>query len=55
MLEYLVQTGNIGEADGLLATWFHRANSKEDMYKALIGKNTQTHTDNTALFDGVGA
>lgn len=53
MLEYLVQTGNISEADGLLATWFHRANSKEDMYKALMGKNT--HTDNTALFDGVGA
>ncbi|KAG7525673.1 FAM151A isoform X1 protein [Solea senegalensis] len=35
MLDYLVQSGNISEPDGLLATWFHRANKKEEMNKAL--------------------
>ncbi|XP_032388227.1 protein FAM151A isoform X1 [Etheostoma spectabile] len=35
MLDFLVQSGEISEPDGLLATWFHRANSKEDMNKAL--------------------
>ncbi|XP_047444356.1 protein FAM151A isoform X2 [Mugil cephalus] len=35
MLDYLVEMGNISEPDGLLATWFHRANSQDDMNKAL--------------------
>ncbi|XP_038160792.1 protein FAM151A [Cyprinodon tularosa] len=35
MLEYLVQSGEISEHDGLLATWFHRANNKEQMNEAL--------------------
>lgn len=35
MLDYLVQIGEISEADGLFATWFHRANSKEEMHAAL--------------------
>ncbi|KAM4557485.1 protein FAM151A [Fundulus diaphanus] len=35
MLDFLVQSGEIGEHDGLLATWFHRANSKEAMNQAL--------------------
>ncbi|KAM4728029.1 protein FAM151A, partial [Anableps anableps] len=35
MLDFLVQSGEISEHDGLLATWFHRANSKEEMNKAL--------------------
>ncbi|KAM8839492.1 protein FAM151A [Synchiropus picturatus] len=35
MLDYLVQTGEIEKPDGLLAKWFHRANSKEEMNKAL--------------------
>ncbi|XP_073347498.1 protein FAM151A [Pagrus major] len=35
MLDYLMQSGDISERDGLLATWFHRANSKEEMNKAL--------------------
>ncbi|XP_028987574.1 protein FAM151A [Betta splendens] len=35
MLDFLVQSGDISKPDGLLATWFHRANSKEDMNKAL--------------------
>uniref|UniRef100_A0A3P9C9B8 Protein FAM151A n=1 Tax=Maylandia zebra TaxID=106582 RepID=A0A3P9C9B8_9CICH len=49
MLEYLVQTGNISEADGLLATWFHRANSKEDMYKALMGDTMILEADVTLM------
>lgn len=41
MLDFLVQTGDISKPDGLLATWFHRANSKEAMNQALAG--TLTH------------
>ncbi|XP_068197108.1 protein FAM151A [Antennarius striatus] len=37
MLDYLVQMGDISNRDGLLATWAHRANSKEEMNKALAG------------------
>ncbi|KAK2843980.1 hypothetical protein Q5P01_010639 [Channa striata] len=37
MLDFLVQLGEISKPDGLLATWFHRANSKEAMEKALAG------------------
>ncbi len=43
MLDFLVQSGEISKRDGLLATWFHRANSKEDMNKALTSKLTNTH------------
>lgn len=35
MLDFLVQSGDISTPDGLLATWFHRANSKEQMNAAL--------------------
>ncbi|KAM3604975.1 uncharacterized protein V6R79_018928 [Siganus canaliculatus] len=35
MLDFLVETGEISEADGLLATWVHGANSKADMNAAL--------------------
>lgn len=35
MLDYLVRIGEIGEPDGLFATWYHRANSKEEMNAAL--------------------
>ncbi|XP_035490258.2 protein FAM151A [Scophthalmus maximus] len=35
MLDFLVQSGEISERDGLLATWFHRANRKEEMNNAL--------------------
>lgn len=35
MLDFLVQSGEISDRDGLLATWFHRANSKEELNKAL--------------------
>ncbi|XP_007578428.2 protein FAM151A [Poecilia formosa] len=35
MLDFLLQSGEISEHDGLLATWFHRANSKEQMNMAL--------------------
>uniref|UniRef100_A0A3P9DUI9 Protein FAM151A n=1 Tax=Maylandia zebra TaxID=106582 RepID=A0A3P9DUI9_9CICH len=37
------------EADGLLATWFHRANSKEDMYKALMGDTMILEADVTLM------
>lgn len=40
MLDFLVQTGDIHKRDGLLATWVHAANSKEEMDKALTGKST---------------
>ncbi|XP_018551452.1 protein FAM151A [Lates calcarifer] len=35
MLDFLLQSGDISKLDGLLATWYHRANSKEEMNKAL--------------------
>uniref|UniRef100_A0A3P8X6T8 Protein FAM151A n=1 Tax=Cynoglossus semilaevis TaxID=244447 RepID=A0A3P8X6T8_CYNSE len=35
MLDYLVQSGDISRPDGLQATWYHRANKKEEMNKAL--------------------
>nr|XP_020475251.1 protein FAM151A isoform X2 [Monopterus albus] len=38
MLDFLVQSGVISKPDGLLATWFHRVNSKEDINKALASE-----------------
>ncbi|XP_056328893.1 protein FAM151A [Danio aesculapii] len=35
MLDFLLQTGEIQEKDGLYATWYHAANSKSEMCKAL--------------------
>ncbi|KAM6948192.1 protein FAM151A [Aplochiton taeniatus] len=35
MLDFLVGTGDIPVPDGLLATWYHRANNKSEMNKAL--------------------
>ncbi|XP_051554381.1 protein FAM151A [Myxocyprinus asiaticus] len=35
MLDFLLQTGEIQEKDGLYATWYHAANSKSEMIKAL--------------------
>ncbi|XP_062843358.1 protein FAM151A [Trichomycterus rosablanca] len=35
MLEFLVLNGQIEEKDGLYATWYHAANSKEETNKAL--------------------
>ncbi|KAM3865914.1 protein FAM151A [Diretmus argenteus] len=35
MLDFLVQKGDISKADGLLATWYHQANNKSEMNKAL--------------------
>lgn len=40
MLDYLVHSGNISKPDGLYATWFHRANNKEQMNSALRSKCT---------------
>ncbi|XP_030630573.1 protein FAM151A [Chanos chanos] len=35
MLEFLLQNGEIQEKDALLATWYHGANNKSEMNKAL--------------------
>ncbi|KAJ0059330.1 hypothetical protein NL108_015508 [Boleophthalmus pectinirostris] len=35
MLDFLVQSGDINRRDGLLVTWFHRANGKEELNQAL--------------------
>lgn len=50
MLDYLIQSGDISERDGLLATWYHRANGKEEMNKALASKlsHTCTHRQNSS-------
>ncbi|CAF96669.1 unnamed protein product [Tetraodon nigroviridis] len=42
MLDFLMLSGQIDKRDGLLATWFHRANSKDEMNKALASKLTWT-------------
>ncbi|RXN17494.1 protein FAM151A [Labeo rohita] len=35
MLDFLIQIGEIQEKDGLYATWYHAANNKSEMNKAL--------------------
>lgn len=35
MLDFLLQTGKIREKDGLYATWYHAANNKSEMIRAL--------------------
>nr|XP_019966121.1 PREDICTED: protein FAM151A isoform X2 [Paralichthys olivaceus] len=52
MLDFLVQTGEISKPDGLLATWFHRANKKEEMNKALASDAMILEADVT--LDGYG-
>ncbi|XP_074545685.1 protein FAM151A [Halichoeres trimaculatus] len=47
MLDFLVQSGDISQHDGLLATWFHRANSKEEMNKALASDSMILEADVT--------
>lgn len=47
MLDFLVQSGDISKHDGLLATWFHRANSKEEMNKALASDSMILEADVT--------
>lgn len=42
MLDFLIVSGQIKKRDGLLATWFHRANSKDEMNKALSSNLTWT-------------
>lgn len=42
MLDYLVRIGEIGQRDGLFATWYHRANSKEEMHAALARERAHT-------------
>lgn len=44
MLDFLILSGQINNRDGLLATWFHRANSKDKMNEALSSKLTCTNS-----------
>ncbi len=39
MLDFLLQIGEIREKDGLYATWYHAANNKSEMNKALNSKS----------------
>lgn len=52
MLDYLKQLGYIGERDGLLVTWYHRANNKEEMSKALASDAMILEAD--VILDGSG-
>ncbi|KAM6989169.1 protein FAM151A [Tautogolabrus adspersus] len=47
MLDFLVESGVISKQDGLLASWFHRANSKEEMNKALTSDSMILEADVT--------
>nr|XP_020483395.2 protein FAM151A-like [Labrus bergylta] len=47
MLDFLVQSGVISKQDGLLASWFHRANRKEEMNKALTSDSMILEADVT--------
>ena len=40
MLDYLLSMGQISQKDGLLVTWYHGANSKEQMKAALSSKSS---------------
>ena len=40
MLGCLLSLGQISQRDGLLVTWYHRANSKEQMKEALSSKSS---------------
>ena len=40
MLDYLLSLGQISQRDGLLVTWYHAANSKEQMKAALSSKSS---------------
>uniref|UniRef100_A0A8C6DJ45 Uncharacterized protein n=1 Tax=Moschus moschiferus TaxID=68415 RepID=A0A8C6DJ45_MOSMO len=41
MLDYLLSLGQINQRDGLLVTWYHAANSKEQMKAALSSKSRE--------------
>uniref|UniRef100_A0AAV2JSZ0 Protein FAM151A n=1 Tax=Knipowitschia caucasica TaxID=637954 RepID=A0AAV2JSZ0_KNICA len=47
MLDFLVQSGTIKDRDGLQATWFHRANSKDEMNRALASEAMVLEADVT--------
>ena len=40
MLDYLLSLGQISQRDGLLVTWYHGANSQEQMKAALSSKSS---------------
>lgn len=41
MLDYLLSLGQISQRDGLLVTWYHAANSQEQMKAALSSKSSR--------------
>uniref|UniRef100_A0A8B9W9V3 Protein FAM151A n=1 Tax=Bos mutus grunniens TaxID=30521 RepID=A0A8B9W9V3_BOSMU len=52
MLDYLLSLGQISQRDGLLVTWYHRANSKEQMKAALSSNVMALEADIT--IEGLG-
>ncbi|XP_001488568.4 protein FAM151A [Equus caballus] len=47
MLDYLLSQGQISQRDGLLVTWYHAANSQEEMGAALSGNAMVLEADVT--------
>uniref|UniRef100_A0A7N4P2Y8 Uncharacterized protein n=1 Tax=Sarcophilus harrisii TaxID=9305 RepID=A0A7N4P2Y8_SARHA len=39
MMDYLLDTGHIKHRDGLLVTWYHGANNRSEMEKALSSES----------------
>ncbi|XP_061267829.1 protein FAM151A-like [Bos javanicus] len=52
MLDYLLSLGQISQRDGLLVTWYHAANSKEQMKAALSSNVMVLEADITT--EGLG-
>lgn len=45
MLDYLMSLGQISHRDGLMVTWYHGANSQEEMGAALSSKSSCENRD----------
>lgn len=54
MLDYLLSLGQIGQRDGLLVTWYHGANSQEEMRAALNSKSSCEDWDWPGRSGGAG-
>lgn len=52
MLDYLLSQGQISQRDGLLVTWYHAANSQEEMGAALSGKSSCEDWDRPGWGEG---
>lgn len=54
MLDYLLSLGQISQRDGLLVTWYHAANSQEEMKAALNSKSSCKDWDRPGRSGGDG-